>query len=71
MKQIVESHGFARMSEEEVKKRVKEIIEKNKDVLSSPKAFSILMGEVMKELRGKADGGLIAKMVKEEISNHQ
>jgi glutamyl-tRNA(Gln) amidotransferase subunit E len=68
VKELVDALGFAKLSKKQVEKKVVEIIGKNKDALASPKAFSIIMGEVMKELRGKADGGLIAKAVKDELS---
>ena len=62
---------FFKMSKVQVEEAVRRIVSKNVDALNSPKAFSIVMGEVMKELRGKADGGLIAKIVKEEIKKRK
>jgi len=53
----------------EAKKVVKEIIEKNRDALRKPSAFSIIMGEVMKKLRGQIDGRILAGIVKDEIEN--
>lgn len=47
------------MSESEIEKFVKKVYDKNKEL-----NFKQAMGEVMKELRGKADGKLIAKVVK-------
>jgi glutamyl-tRNA(Gln) amidotransferase subunit E len=71
VKDVVEALGFAKLSEKQVRQKVKAIAAKNKDALASTNAFSIVMGEVMKELRGKADGGLIAKVVKEELPKNQ
>ena len=48
------------MSESEIKKILKEIVNKNKDT-----PFGALMGEAMKQLRGKADGKKIAQFLKE------
>ena len=53
----IEKHRL--MSEEELRERIKKIIEKNKGV-NNPKA---MIGIVMKELRGKGDGSLIVRIV--------
>jgi len=50
------------MSDEEIKKILKEIIEKNKDA-----PFNALMGQAMARLRGKADGKKIVELLKKEI----
>ncbi|MCD6414789.1 MAG: Glu-tRNA(Gln) amidotransferase subunit GatE [Candidatus Diapherotrites archaeon] len=71
IKDIVDKLKFFKMSKVQVEEAVRRIVSKNVDALNSPKAFSIVMGEVMKELRGKADGGLIAKIVKEEIKKRK
>ncbi len=57
-------HGI---SEQELRKIVKEVVSKNKDALNKHNPISILMGEVMKAVRGKADGKKIAEIIKEEI----
>jgi glutamyl-tRNA(Gln) amidotransferase subunit E len=67
VKKTVDSLGLERAGKDELRNSIKKIVEKNKDALSKPSAFNIIMGQVMKELRGKADGALIAKIVKEEI----
>ncbi len=56
-------HGI---SDQELRKIVKEVISKNKDALTKHNTISILMGEVMKTVRGKADGKKIVEMLKEE-----
>ena len=55
------------LSEQELRKIVKEVISKNKDALQKHNPVGILMGEVMKEVKGKADGRLVAKIIGEEI----
>ncbi len=57
------------ISDIELRKIVKEAISKNKDALNKHNAVSILMGEVMKIVRGKADGKRIAEIIKEETSS--
>ena len=56
----------AQMGEEEVRKIVKEVIEKVG--ASSPADMGRCMGPLMGRLNGKADGSLISKLVKEELS---
>ncbi len=54
-------------SEEKLRETVRRIISKNKDALKKHNPEKILMGEVMKELRGKAGGKLVMKILSEEI----
>lgn len=55
------------ISEEGLRRTIKEIISKNRDALKKRNPEQILMGEAMKEVRGKAPGSLIIKILKEEI----
>ena len=59
---------FETVSEDELKKFLEQVIKKNEGIMEDKRrAFNILMGEMMKKYRGKADGALIAKVVKEMI----
>jgi glutamyl-tRNA(Gln) amidotransferase subunit E len=62
-------HGEVRekIPDEEIKTTIKKIISRSKGSLKKPNAFRIIMGETMKELRGKADGKKVAEMVKNEM----
>jgi glutamyl-tRNA(Gln) amidotransferase subunit E len=51
------------MDEKEIKKILKEIVEKNKGA-----PFNALMGQAMTRLRGKADGKKIVELLKKEIT---
>ncbi|MDD5086830.1 MAG: Glu-tRNA(Gln) amidotransferase subunit GatE [Candidatus Nanoarchaeia archaeon] len=53
---------YMSMDEKEIKKVLKEIVEKNKGA-----PFNALMGEAMAKLRGKADGKKIVELLKEQI----
>lgn len=64
---LVEKIGVKRVSETEVRKIVKSVIEKNRDVLNKNRPENILMGLIMKETRGKIPGALIMKILKEEL----
>ncbi len=60
---IIEAYLPQQMSEEEVRAKVKEILG------GQELNFGQAMGMVMKELRGKADGGLVNKIVREVVGN--
>ena len=64
--EIIESYLPEMMSEEEVRK----IVEKKKDELgvSDKSGMGQLMGAVMKETNGQADGGIVKKIVDEVLS---
>lgn len=64
---LLETFLPAQLSEEEVQAAVaKKAAELG---LSGEAAYGRLMGEMMKELKGKADGGLVGKKVKEFLQN--
>jgi len=63
--EIIESYLPAQMSEEEVEKKVKEIFEK---IPEDQRDFGKVMGMVMKELKGKADGAVVNKVVKKILA---
>lgn len=63
--EIIEKYLPEQLTEEEIEKIVKTAIEKTgaKDV----KDFGRLMGEAMKELKGKADTILVGEMIKNKL----
>jgi len=65
--QLVKDLGFTSVGEDDARKKVFAIVKKHKALLKEHNAFAKVMGEVMKELRGKADGKLIAKLVAEAM----
>lgn len=68
--EIVVSMGIGKTSDEEVRAVVLKVIEANKAIVAEKKlgAMSALMGDLMKELRGKASGEQISRILKEELS---
>ena len=60
---VIQKYLPAQMSREEVEKIINEVIGRIEH-----KDFGLVMKEVMKELRGKADSQLISSIVKEKIS---
>jgi uncharacterized protein YqeY len=63
--EILETYLPEKLAEEEVEKIVKEIIEKSKPI--SPNDFGKIMGQIMKELKGRADGNLVQSLVKKNL----
>ncbi len=63
--EILNEYLPEQMSEEEIKNFVEKVIQEIG--ASGPKDLGKVMGAVMKELRGKADGALVQKIVKEKL----
>jgi len=65
------SAGLVGVDEAEVEKAVQAIVASKVDLVRSKgeRAAAPLMGLVMKELRGKADGGIVSAILKKEIQN--
>jgi glutamyl-tRNA(Gln) amidotransferase subunit E len=58
---------FRALSNKELKLKISAIINKNKSLLKNQNAFGLIMKSALEELRGKADAGLISKIVNEEL----
>lgn len=63
---ILEAYMPAQMSEEELKGIVKEVA---KVMSAGPSVFGKVMGAVMTKVKGKADGTLVSKVVKEVLGS--
>lgn len=61
--------GLKPISEEELAKMVHDIVVSNKALVESlrERSFGPLMGMLMEKVRGKADGGKVSRLLKEEI----
>jgi uncharacterized protein YqeY len=59
---LIETYLPEKMGEHEIRNAVKKVISDNKNA-----DFGRVMGAVMQELKGKADGGLVQNIVKEEM----
>jgi len=55
------------LSEADLTKTIKKIITKNREALRKPRPEKILMGEVMKEVRGRAPGSDVMRLLLKEI----
>jgi glutamyl-tRNA(Gln) amidotransferase subunit E len=67
----VSASGLAGADEAEVARIIKAIVADRQELVHSKgeRAVAPLMGLVMKELRGKADGALVSAILKKEIQN--
>lgn len=64
---LIEQYLPAELSEAEVRAQVEQFLAANTVLLAQ--GFGAVMKEVMKELKGKADAALVAKIVKERIGS--
>lgn len=64
--EIISKYLPAELSEDDVRQKIKEVIAKVGDV--GPADFGKVMGQVMAALKGSADGGVVNKIVKEELA---
>ncbi|HLD41444.1 MAG TPA: hypothetical protein VJB06_00265, partial [archaeon] len=55
------------LSEQELTRIIQKVISRNKDALQKQNPEQILMGEVMKEAKGKADGKKIMEILRKEL----
>ena len=67
--QIAEDNNLVMMSDEDVHEIIAGIVADNEEMVKERQmgAMGPLMGMCMKELKGKADGGLVNQVVREEI----
>ena len=67
--EIAEKNNLTMLSEEDVSKIIAEIVANNEGMVKERQmgAMGPLMGMCMKQLKGKADGGMVNKIVREEI----
>jgi len=69
-REAVESLGLKAMPKEELEKIIEDAIAKNKDLIekSGAKAFSIIMGIVMKEVRGRANAETVSQLIRQKLA---
>jgi Glu-tRNA(Gln) amidotransferase subunit E-like FAD-binding protein len=67
-KEALEKSGLKALNENELRKLIRRIFEKHQNLVKE-KRISALMGEVMKETRGKIDGKTVSKILNEELSH--
>lgn len=65
--EVAEKNGLLIMNKEEVRKVVKDVIKEYADQLKQYNKDKLLMGLIMKRTKGRADGSLVSKILKEEL----
>ena len=76
IEEAMKNASIESISEEDVDKIIKNIVDKNQEIIKNQKERAIgpLMGIVMKELRGKASGeiinNLLLKNIKKKLENN-
>jgi glutamyl-tRNA(Gln) amidotransferase subunit E len=67
--QVVDEKGLGSMGEEEVRTIVRQVLEEKEEFIEEQgqHAQGALMGEVMQEAKGKADGSVVSKVLGEEL----
>ncbi|MFW6305542.1 MAG: Glu-tRNA(Gln) amidotransferase subunit GatE [Candidatus Saliniplasma sp.] len=67
--EAMESAGLEKVGDEDVRDAVKDVLDDREDFVEDRgmSALGPLMGVIMKELRGKADGEKVSKILKEEL----
>jgi glutamyl-tRNA(Gln) amidotransferase subunit E len=70
LQEAVDALGLKMLSEAELKKLVDQVVAENKKSVDrlGKKAFGMLMGAVMKEVRGKADPSVVSELLKELLA---
>jgi glutamyl-tRNA(Gln) amidotransferase subunit E len=67
--EAVKKLGMTPMDDAEIERIVGEVVENNRALIQErgDRAFSVLMGEVMKVARGKVDGGKVSAMIRRRM----
>ncbi|MGQ4833051.1 MAG: Glu-tRNA(Gln) amidotransferase subunit GatE [Candidatus Asgardarchaeia archaeon] len=62
--------GLSKLSEDELSIIIEELLQKNKEYIAEKgeRAFGKLMGDLMKEVRGRADGKFVSEMLRKKLS---
>lgn len=69
VKEVIGDRGLQSLREGEIEKIVDTIIDKNRDLIRKmgDKAFGVLMGKAMAELKGKADAEAVKKVIRKKL----
>ena len=68
---IINEMKSNKLNEKDIEKIISEIINAKKEIINEKgeNSFSILMGEAMKQLRGKIDGKIVSDKIKELLKD--
>jgi glutamyl-tRNA(Gln) amidotransferase subunit E len=73
VRSAIEKLGLKPLSENELRKIIEQVIAENSKTIAQKgeKAFSPLMGEVMKRARGRVDGSIVSALLQKELEKGQ
>ncbi len=66
VKEAIKKSGLKAINKRELKNIIKRVFDENPDLVKK-KYFSALMGEIMKEVRGKIPGKVVSELLKKEL----
>lgn len=71
VEEVIDALGIAKITREELEQIVEEIIAKNREYISEEgkNAFKGLMGDLMKQVKGKIDGSVAAKILRDKLTS--
>jgi Glu-tRNA(Gln) amidotransferase subunit E-like FAD-binding protein len=71
--EAVKKLGLKAMTDDELEALVSQVVARNRSLISErgDRAFSVLMGEVMKVARGRVDGGRVSSAIKRRMDASQ
>jgi glutamyl-tRNA(Gln) amidotransferase subunit E len=67
---IIKNVGMGLISDEELRILVKKELHENKQLLKDPRGENILMGIIMRKVRGKIQGQKVMQTLREEMKKH-
>ncbi|NSL75873.1 MAG: GatB/YqeY domain-containing protein, partial [Thaumarchaeota archaeon] len=69
--EIINEMKENKLTDENIEKIILEIIDMKKEIIKEKgnDSFSILMGEAMKQLRGKVDGKIVSDKIQKLLNN--
>jgi glutamyl-tRNA(Gln) amidotransferase subunit E len=69
VKEAIDKLGLLKMEEDELEKIIEEVINANSHLIAEKgdRSFSVLMGEVMKVVRGRIDGEFVSRILRAKL----
>ncbi len=66
---VVKKLGLETINDRELRAIIRKIIDENQNLLRDPRGKKVIIGLVMRNVRGRADAGKVVKMVEKELKN--
>lgn len=59
------------LTTKELTQKIKNVIKQNKKIIKHPSSFGVIMRELLKEINGRADAGLISALLRKEMGKEE